>query len=579
MILFNGLKHNNSLKTVLIAIAYIALAQFSLMLAFPQTNSIGVWFPAGLSLAMLILYGYRIWPAISLGAIVANMLLFLHQDVQFTVESVTTISFNAGINTIEPIFAYFLLEKFVKERAIFKHTANVFLFILVSILTSFTAGAIISFGMTTSHLLDSNSFIIYLFTYGTANLVSIFIITPFLVSWAAPFKLNISKKILIETSLFIIALTTVCSALLINAIAGTIEKSFSFILMPFIFWLAFRSNKQIITISVFSLSLVALYMTIQGKGPFVSDVESESILLLQIFLSIISITALIINTTVLERTKAEKALKQFNEKLEQSVKERTKELHEEINTRKATEEKIKISNKKLRKANSELDNFVYSVSHDLRAPIASVLGLVNLAKKENSVKAMRKYLDMVAKSAEQQDTFIKDILDLSRNARLDVAREKIEFKGIVNDIFDQYSYIDNSKNVVKQVNVKQKVVFQSDKSRIKVILNNVIANAIRHCNTKEVKVDVDIVVNEATASIVIKDNGQGIDQEHLAHIFKMFYRGTDSTAGSGLGLYIVKETIDKLRGAVNIDSEENKGTVVKFDIPNLYEKSVDKSLP
>ncbi len=572
MTALNGLKNNLSLRLVLVALSYIALNQFSILFAFPETQSIGLWFPAGLTLGVMLLFGSRMWPAVAIGSLISSMLLFLHYEVIFNLESILTITLMATVNTLEALFALFLIRKTIQNQNPLSHTSNVFLFILITVATTLLGASLVALSMTTSGIIPPSEFLLYIFKYGLANLVSILIVTPFLLSWSRPFRLSISKKIIIESSLFIVALGLVVSFLFLETIANTVEKSFPFLVMPFIFWLAFRANRQLITLYVLLLSITALYLTTRDFGPFILSTETESILILQIFLSIISITALIINATVQERAKAERALKLFNEKLETRVKERTKALKEEINMRKATEEKIKVSNKKLRKANTELDNFVYSVSHDLRAPIASVLGLVNLAKKEKSIKAMRSYLAMVAKSAEQQDAFIKDILDLSRNSRLEVMHNDIDFQEIINNILEHYQYIDQSKKITKSISIDQNVPLQSDKSRIKVVLNNIISNAIRHCETNEVALDVKIEVNETLASIEIKDNGAGIPKEHLDNIFKMFYRGTDTTAGSGLGLYIVNETIEKLRGVISIDSEENVGTTVKIELPNLYDK-------
>jgi len=572
MTALNGLKNNQSLRLVLVALAYIALNQFSILFAFPETQSIGLWFPAGLTLGVMLLFGSRMWPAVAIGSLISSMLLFLHYEVVFNLESILTITLMAAVNTLEALFALFLIKKTINKQIPLGHTSNVFLFILIVVATTFLGASLIALAMSTSGIIPSSEFLLYIFKYGLANFVSILIVTPFLLSWARPFRLSISKKILFESTLFILALGLVISFLFLETVANTVEKSFPFLIMPFIFWLAFRANRQLITLYVLILSITSLYLTTTDIGPFVLSAETESILILQIFLSIISITALIINATVQERFKAERALKLFNEKLESRVKERTKALKEEINIRKATEEKIKVSNKKLRKANTELDNFVYSVSHDLRAPIASVLGLVNIAEKEKSIKAMRSYLAMIAKSAEQQDAFIKDILDLSRNSRLEIMHNDIDFKEIINNIFEHYQYIDQNKKIRKSISVDQNVPLQSDKSRIKVILNNIISNAIRHCHTEEVELSVKIEVNETLASIEIKDNGAGIPKEHLDSIFKMFYRGTDSTAGSGLGLYIVNETIEKLRGVISIDSEENVGTTVKIELPNLFDK-------
>jgi len=574
MTALTGIFRNESVKMVIVTLIYVAFNQLSIALAFPITSSMGVWFPAGFALGAMLLLGIRIWPAIAIGSLISTMLLFLHYELVFNLESVITITLISTVSTLEALFATLLINRIVKRKSTFKKATNVFVFVLVTISISFIGASVVALGMVTSNIITPDFFAIYLFRYGLSNIVGIFLLTPLIISWSQQFKLNVSKRILVESILFILALSLVLSSITVDAIANTAEKSLPFLVMPFIFWLAFRANRPLITVLVLLLAITTLFVTARNLGPFTLQTENESILILEVFLSIISITALVINATVQERSTAQKELKKFNDKLESRVIERTKELKEEINNRKATEEKIKVSNKKLRKANTELDNFVYSVSHDLRSPIASVLGLVNLAQKERSVKSVRKYLGMVANSAKQQDAFIKDILDLSRNSRLEVMSNDINLGEIAESIFEQYQYIDQNIKINKEITVEQEVPFQSDKSRIKVILNNLISNAIRHSQSKSVNINATIKVDETIASIIVEDSGVGIPKEHLGNIYKMFYRGTDATAGSGLGLYIVKETIEKLRGVINIKSAENEGTTVSVEIPNLYDKAL-----
>jgi len=293
-------------------------------------------------------------------------------------------------------------------------------------------------------------------------------------------------------------------------------------------------------------------------------------LLLQIFIGVISISTIILSATVKERGEAQRKLEEFNENLESMVQERTRALNEEINTRKEAEEKIARTNRELSKRNTELDNFVYSVSHDLRAPIASVLGLINLAKKDKDLSMKDMYLEMINKSALQQDDFIKEILDQSRNSRLEVKREEILFEPLIDETFNQLRFATSAgKSVERIVNIEQKQPFFSDRWRLKVILNNIISNAIRYRNGKDPVIKVDITINEHLASVAIQDNGKGIEEEHLPNVYKMFYRATDDGAGSGLGLYIVKEAVDKLNGQIDIQSEVGKGTIVRFAIPEI----------
>jgi signal transduction histidine kinase len=252
------------------------------------------------------------------------------------------------------------------------------------------------------------------------------------------------------------------------------------------------------------------------------------------------------------------------------VTERTKMMEDEIQNRKNAQQSLQLTNEELMKRNNELDNFVYSVSHDLRAPIASILGLINLAKKDKGESTKQTYLDMMEKSAKQQDYFIKEILDQSRNSRLEVKSEPVLFEPLIEEAFEQLDYSNlNGNKLEKFISVDQNEPFYCDKWRLKVILNNIISNSIRYKNGKDPVIKVNASVHSHLLNLSIEDNGKGISKEHIANLGKMFYRGTDEGAGSGLGLYIVKETVHKLQGSLAIESEEGHGTTVKFKIPEV----------
>jgi signal transduction histidine kinase len=199
-----------------------------------------------------------------------------------------------------------------------------------------------------------------------------------------------------------------------------------------------------------------------------------------------------------------------------------------------------------------------------------VLGLINLAKKDIDIHMKDMYMDMIQKSAMQQDLFITEILDQSRNSRLEVKREEILFQPLIEETFNQLKFATNAiQNVDRVIHVNQELPFFSDRWRLKVILNNLISNAIRYRNGRHPIIKVNVDIQGGAATVAIEDNGKGIEKDHLPNIYKMFYRATDDGAGSGLGLYIVKEAIEKLNGNINIESEVGKGTRVHLQIPAL----------
>jgi signal transduction histidine kinase len=180
------------------------------------------------------------------------------------------------------------------------------------------------------------------------------------------------------------------------------------------------------------------------------------------------------------------------------------------------------------------------------------------------------YLDKINQSALQQDAFIKEILDQSRNSRLELKKEEIAFETLIDETFNQLKFATaTGSKVEKYVKVNQPDAFYGDRWRLKVIFNNIISNAIRYRNGHDPIIHVDVNVIDHKAFVEVSDNGRGIPEEHLGNVCKMFYRATDDGAGSGLGLYIVKETIDKLQGDIKIESEVGRGTKVKLEIPEI----------
>jgi PAS domain S-box-containing protein len=227
----------------------------------------------------------------------------------------------------------------------------------------------------------------------------------------------------------------------------------------------------------------------------------------------------------------------------------------------------------LMKTNSELNRFVYSVSHDLRAPLLSILGLANLINDDEDFKKieLREKVDMIKKSIKRLDTFISDILDYSRNGRLEVSRDEINFKKLVNETRENLKFMEGTDGYNLQLYIHQPAKFISDKGRIGIVLNNIISNAIKYQDTNKANpfVNIRIESDEEKAVLTIEDNGIGIEEKNQAKIFDMFYRVSKLSNGSGLGLYIVKETIEKLQGTIKLESQLAKGSKFIITLPNL----------
>lgn len=221
---------------------------------------------------------------------------------------------------------------------------------------------------------------------------------------------------------------------------------------------------------------------------------------------------------------------------------------------------------KLQKAYEELDKFAYSASHDLRAPLASILGLINIAKLENKDS---EYLQLIEKSALRLDAYTRDILNYYKNGKMSVLIKEIDFESLANEVIDHVNFFQPTENIHFKIDVEQEESFYSDEIRVRILLNNLISNAIKYQDKtkKQHTVNLGIKIKHGLANIFIKDNGIGIKEAHLDNIFNIFYRGTDSGHGSGLGLFIVKEIVTKLKGDIAVKSKANEGTEINISMP------------
>ncbi len=242
----------------------------------------------------------------------------------------------------------------------------------------------------------------------------------------------------------------------------------------------------------------------------------------------------------------------------------------DISDTKTVEKTLREKNRQLEKTNQELDNFVYSTSHELRSPLMSVLGLLNLLESDIDDADRTTYLSMIRESISRLDKIIHDIIDYSRNSRMDVLYEKIDFNTLIQQAVENHQYVEQFDKVKITTQVEDTVPFLSDAKRIGVILNNFVSNCFNFHDFQQDNPVMDITVKTSADNVLIKvkDNGPGIPENHLERIYDMFYRGSEKSKGSGIGLYIVKEIVDKLKGNIQVNTKPDTGTTFIVELPN-----------
>lgn len=252
----------------------------------------------------------------------------------------------------------------------------------------------------------------------------------------------------------------------------------------------------------------------------------------------------------------------------------TRKLKAQFDETQRKSNQLEYRNKELQKLNEELDRFIYSSAHDLKSPLASLDGLVNLARIEISTQEHGHYFDKMKKSIERMSGFIRDITDYAKNKRQRIHVEKIDLEKMVDDILQSLDFLPETQQIEKKVAISVDD-FYTDRTRLEIILKNLLSNALRYADLTKDHPFIFVIgeFKNDRLKITVEDNGIGIAHHHLPRIFDMFYRAVDNAKGSGIGLFLVRESVKMLRGHIRVQSIEGKGTTFNLFLPNL--KKVD----
>lgn len=295
------------------------------------------------------------------------------------------------------------------------------------------------------------------------------------------------------------------------------------------------------------------------------DTYGEYITLMFFPLIIFSIFTYSLNKELEKRKRSEIELQHQNERYQVVNKQLTE-----------SNEKIQKINEALSKTNMELDSFVYRVSHDLRAPICTSLGLTDLSIRSADINEIKHYLNLQETSLKRLDQFIVDILDYSKNMHEQIVPQLIDFNQLIDSAFQDYNTAHT--HTIKLIkNIDAQIPFYNDLLRLKIIFNNLISNAIKFQKQGDYGqfIEINIHTTVEKAAIVIRDNGIGIPDKFLEKVFKIFFRVSNNNSGSGLGLYIVYDSVTKIQGTINLSSNLNEGTVISISIPNCGRQEIN----
>jgi signal transduction histidine kinase len=221
----------------------------------------------------------------------------------------------------------------------------------------------------------------------------------------------------------------------------------------------------------------------------------------------------------------------------------------------------------LQKLSNDLNTFIYHASHDLRSPLTSIMGLLNLMDMSSQAEKVPEYTMMIRERIKHMDLLLKDLSTIAFNNHSEINYEPVFVKA---EISFMLRTVFSETKVQFIIDMDDEIIFVSDVLRFRTMMKNLISNSIKFHNQIEKNpfVKVTGVLNQNGLEIIVADNGIGIEQAEVDKLCNMFHRGHSSRSGSGLGLYTVRSMADQLNGHVRIESAIGVGTTVTMVLPN-----------
>ncbi|NMG57579.1 histidine kinase [Geitlerinema sp. P-1104] len=610
-------------RVVAIAVIYHLVALVGMRLAVLPGDVATVWVPAGLSLAVMLLWGVRVWPGVFLGAF-STYLILDPNPANLAIGLATAVG-----NTLTPLVGVRLLQLFIPSRYPFHKTTHVFIFIGIGALFCQLISA--TFGV--SALLIANwitpSQLGYVFvTWWIANATGVIVYTPWILTlyyrWrnrqVLPTKRNWKWQ-------FLEVFSWVAISMVVMRFAFFQGYPIEYLVIPLLVWAVFRFPPHITTTVIVITISLAVIGTVQEKSVFVRDNLNTSLLFLDSFIAVISVTMLVLIAVLAERSQASQELQQAKEELEERVQDRTQELFEANQQLKQQQEDLQKQAKSLNETVSQLKKtqaqliqnetmtglgqLVAGVAHEINNPIGFIYS--NLTPAKEYFEDILELLELYDSKLSPDDP---DILEF---------KEEIDFEFIQQDFVDLMTSMRSGSERIQQIVLSLRNFSRLDEAELKYVdiheglestllvlqhrlqgerehppiqvikkyerlpkvecfalymnqvfmnlLNNAIEGIIARRTEQDNAPTGKIIIqtkrfSESLIQILISDNGIGVGSSHKSRIFEPFFTTKDVGKGTGLGLYNSYETIvGKHGGSLVCESVPNQETIFEITLP------------
>jgi signal transduction histidine kinase/CheY-like chemotaxis protein len=536
-----------------LTLIYIVAGKLALKLAFVNASASPVWPPAGIALAALLVLGYRVWPAIFIGAFAVNFWT--------TLNILSSIGIACG-NTLEAMCGAWLVNQFANGICVFDRPRDVFKFGLAALVSTMVSPTIGVSSLAITGFAQWSHFSTIWSTWWLGDASGDLMITPLLVLWSVPVtQRKWNEKEVLEVSVLLLLLI-VLGQIVFGGWLPISARNYplSFICGPIVIWTAFRFTPRETATGIFILSSIAVWGTLNGFGPFVLRTENQSLLMLQAWTAALTITAMAIAAAIAERNRARSAIEQQKDEVEA--------------------------------ANRTKDNFLAMLSHELRTPLTPVMAAIDTLEADGprSLEA-KNSIAMIRRNVELESQLIDDLLDLTR-----IAKDKLQLRfgpldshEIINNVVEICRPEATARDLKVHVNLRAGAHFVSgDAAKFQQIIWNLLKNAIKFtADNGEITISTTNPESQLLA-ISVHDNGIGIEPEIMNRIFDPFEQGERAFerryGGLGLGLAISK-SLAQAHGGTLVARSDGRGRgstfilTIKTVAPPLRMAQLSTSVP
>jgi len=539
---------SKSIRMVLLAGIYLIVGELGLQLAHVHASVSPVWPATGVALAALLLWGIELWPAVFVGALLVN--LMVAQEASVGIRLLQAFGIASG-NTLEAVTGAWLVGRFANGSKAFLRANDVFRYIfLAGSLATAISATVGTFTLMACGLLEKPIFGDAWLTWWMGDMAGAVLVGPFILIWAANPTVRFGFNRAIEALLLLISLLVVSALNFSNMFQmGEQHYPLAFLFFPLLAWAAVRFEARGAVAFVSVICCLAINGTLHGLGTFAVVGPNGSLLMLQMFICVATLSALVLAAAVTERKSAEDEFRNLNQELEKRVQDRTAQLEG---------------------TNKELEAFCYSVSHDLRAPLRTIRGFSEVLMEQYKPQLDARGQDYLRRTCEaglQMDKLIEDLLKLSRLSRSEMQRADIDLSAITQQIATELERGEPNRTV--EFAITPGISANGDERLLRVVIDNLLRNAWKFTK-KQPNARIEFGWQDGDSKVYfIRDNGVGFDMQYAGKLFGVFQRLHSATefGGSGVGLAIVQRVINRHGGKVWVDAKVNAGATFYFTLP------------